>query len=57
MRVVVVTFGAPQQVFKIRANSALLCVHTHKGISTQRRDGGEESQEGLHTEETIDGWK
>ncbi|KIK76130.1 hypothetical protein PAXRUDRAFT_170114 [Paxillus rubicundulus Ve08.2h10] len=23
-------------------------MHTHKGISTQRNDGGEESQEGLH---------
>jgi hypothetical protein len=33
-------------------------MHTHKGISTQKSDGGEESQEGLHTsEEMIDGRK
>ncbi|KAF8844772.1 hypothetical protein BDN67DRAFT_962732 [Paxillus ammoniavirescens] len=37
------------------ANSALR-MHTRKGINTQRSDGGEESQ-GLHSEETIDGWK
>jgi hypothetical protein len=33
------------------------CMHIHKGISTQRSDSGEESQEDLHSEETIGGRK
>jgi hypothetical protein len=43
-------------VYRGGANRAC-CMHTHKGIRTQRSDGGEESQEGLHSEETIDGRK
>jgi len=48
-----VQIRAVQRVGAITA----VCMHTHEGISTQRSDGGEESQEGLHTEETIDRWK
>ncbi|KIJ05590.1 hypothetical protein PAXINDRAFT_21169 [Paxillus involutus ATCC 200175] len=55
---VINAWGADQRVAaqRVGANSAL-CMHTRKGISTQRSDGGEESQEGLHSEETMDGWK
>ncbi|KIK72506.1 hypothetical protein PAXRUDRAFT_836437 [Paxillus rubicundulus Ve08.2h10] len=34
-----------------------LCMHADKGRSAQRSDGGEESQEGLHSEEMINGRK
>ncbi|KIK80472.1 hypothetical protein PAXRUDRAFT_158618, partial [Paxillus rubicundulus Ve08.2h10] len=39
----------------VGANSAL-CIHTHRDTSTQISNG-DESQEGLHTEETIGRWK
>jgi len=47
------------QIYAFQRGSAIstLCMHTHKGTSTQRSDGGEYSQEGLHGEETINGWK
>jgi hypothetical protein len=37
--------------------SSAVCMHTRKGIGTQGSDGGEDSQEGLHSEETIDEWQ
>ncbi|KIK77333.1 hypothetical protein PAXRUDRAFT_167214, partial [Paxillus rubicundulus Ve08.2h10] len=38
------------------ANSAH-CMHTYKGIGTQRSDGCKETQGGLHSQERNDGWK
>ncbi|KIK78381.1 hypothetical protein PAXRUDRAFT_834586 [Paxillus rubicundulus Ve08.2h10] len=41
-------FGAqPVAVYNGGANRTS-CNYTHKGISTQRNNGGDESQEGLH---------
>ncbi|KIK75353.1 hypothetical protein PAXRUDRAFT_835703 [Paxillus rubicundulus Ve08.2h10] len=46
--------GQPVLVYSGGANRAP-CMYTHKGISTQRSNSSNESQEGIHSEETIDG--